>query len=142
MMRSSDLPKAEALLKNAIDTIEAIRTLDNKSPRFLLSNQYAAILELTQSILAASGISIRGQDHHKESIEELRRMGLINQRETAILDNLRKVRNDIQYYGTKSTQEIDEFYTTNRAEISGTTEKLKDKAKAMIDAARKSQCYQ
>lgn len=126
--RSKDIPRAKSLLQSAVD-IYADIPLHAKS-RFRLLNYYTVILEILQSIHAADGKKIVGKDHHKLVIDAM--VGRLNTKEVTLLQNLRFIRNDIQYYGTKSSEEIEAFDTFHESEIRLVIEKLFEICKTTI----------
>jgi len=50
----------------------------------------------------------------------------------SLLDNLRRIRNDIQYYGTKSENDINDFYEHNKNAIPLAIEELRREAAKRI----------
>ncbi len=112
--QSPDLYRARSLYKNGVSTIEDIpRTA---RARFRMLNYYSAILDLALSIMAIDGRKVVGADHHKEAIDYLSAKGFTAQ-EISLLQNLRFIRNDIQYYGTKSEDELEGFFAFHKEAI-------------------------
>lgn len=117
IQRSQDIPKARALFMNGNEIYESVKESKGK-PRFLLLNYYAAILDYAQSLLSAEGVKITEPDHHKAAFSFIiLKYPEFTPADRTTLENLRYIRNDIQYYGTKSTKDIEEFFEYNRSGI-------------------------
>ncbi|MEK6960752.1 MAG: hypothetical protein AABX47_06260 [Nanoarchaeota archaeon] len=132
MNRTPDLAKARSLSKNALDSFLSTRDSGSGSARFLIKNYYSCVIEYCQAILAAEGIVLHGRDHHKEMIDMLGEMGILDQYLMSVLDNLRRIRNDIQYYGTKSDLDIQAFYDLNKGNIQAIILRLQERSQTLI----------
>ncbi len=136
-MRMPDMPKARALCRNAGDALEATLHSNSESSRFLIDNFYSCAIKYAISLLAAEGVVIRGKDHHKIAIATLQQQGKLSMFEATLFDNLRKIRNDIQYYGTKSEEDINDFYELNKENIIHLVTKMKQKTELFIAQGKK-----
>ena len=131
MNKTPDLNKATSLFANGEDIFSSTKK-SNGSPRFMVLNYYCAALEYIQSIIAAEGIQILGKDHHKEAICSIASFIPLTAYDFSLLDNLRRIRNDIQYYGTKSENDINDFYEHNKNAIPLAIEELRREAAKRI----------
>lgn len=127
MKRSPDVPKAISLSRNAYDTYISTISIKISSSRFLIKNYYSCIIEYVQAILAMDGIALRSKDHHIEMIEYLKEQHILDEYQITILDNLRRIRNDIQYYGTKSDEDVNGFYELNKENILKIIKRLQER---------------
>jgi len=96
--QARDLNLANALIKSSEKSVRNIMrtTVDDLNAESLLSEIYDAIREIIDSILSLGGYKSYS---HEASILFLERFSDISESERLFLDNLRKVRNGIKYYG-------------------------------------------
>lgn len=116
-----DIQRARSLHRNAVSVLADIPL--KAGARFLILNYYNVILDLLMAILSKDGKKIIGKDHHIESIDYLRQKSF-SEKDITLLHNLRIIRNDLQYYGTKSESDITDFFSFNKDEIQKCIEKL------------------
>ena len=126
MKLTGDRHRASALKRNADDILASTQQSSSSSTRFLIMNYYTTIIDYLQALTYLEGYKPKSQDHHKERIEFLKTQTGWNIHEITLLDNIRKIRNDIQYYGTKSDRDIDDFFEMNKESIIASVEKLKN----------------
>jgi len=90
-----DREKAKAMLARA----EEFARRDGAS--FLLNNEYDILHALSTAILSCDGIKIIDKDHHKALVQWVatRYHARIAAAQANLFEELRKVRNDINYYG-------------------------------------------
>lgn len=124
-----DKERAKSLLSTVSVRVDAIKLLQkadrNKFASKIIEEYYESILELITSILAVDGFKIRGdavgphmivvgylRDNYKE----------FGEHEIQLIDDLRKKRNGIKYYGRAVRAD---YLENNETEIKNVIDKLK-----------------
>ena len=99
-----DIKKAESLVNSSLEDMKYTMTLkiNNKSSNTIIRNVYECFRMLGEALLAKKGIESRD---HIMPINELISFKINTIRPLNILDNLRKLRRNVNYYGYKSTSE-------------------------------------
>ncbi len=111
-----DPAKARNLLDNALSFIDAVNKIENNAP-FLINTEYDILHNLAGAILAQEGEKIIGKDHHKQLFIRICAKHNLSPNQTHLLEELRKIRNDINYYGQKDKDILDDFYKRNKENI-------------------------
>jgi hypothetical protein len=95
---------AEALKKSAEKNIRFIKKLDinDENAEHIVQDCYNVVRELIGAKLALDGYKSYS---HEATILYLKKFKQITEPEIAFADNLRKLRNNIKYYGKESTAE-------------------------------------
>lgn len=65
----------------------------------IIRNIYESFRMLGDALLAAKGIETKGQNHHIISIKELLKLDVQTDRPINLIENLKNLRNNINYYG-------------------------------------------
>lgn len=96
--RVPDLKKAFSLAESAKRDMEFTLTLplNEKSPNTIIRNIYESFRMLGEALLTAKGIESKD---HVLPISELINLRINTQRPIQLLDGLRKLRRNINYYG-------------------------------------------
>lgn len=112
---TQDIQKAKSLLARAQEFQKSIDSSQGEAS-FLLNAEYDILHALATGILAYDGEKIEGQDHHKMLIERIikKYKEKINPAKAMLFDELRKIRNDINYYGQKDKATLIDFYERNK----------------------------
>ena len=99
-----DIKKANSLVDSAIEDIKYTLTLEinEKSSNTIVRNIYECFRMLGEALLAKKGIESKD---HKAPINELISLKITTPRPLNLLDNLRRLRRNVNYYGYKSTKE-------------------------------------
>ena len=115
------MEKAKAFLHRAEEFLSSIEQVkDTAEASFLINSEYDILHALASAIQACDGEKfVNVKDHHKELV------GWVAQRYQAkilppqahIFDELRKTRNDINYYGQKDKAVLQDFYGRNKDRI-------------------------
>jgi uncharacterized protein (UPF0332 family) len=95
---------ARALIKSSEKGEKYIKKLkiDNESAEYVVSLVYDIIRELIEAKLLINGYKSYS---HEATILFLKRFKEFNEQEIIFLDNLRKIRNGIKYYGKEANKE-------------------------------------
>lgn len=95
---------AEALKKSADKNIRFVKKLDinDENAEHIVQDCYDIIRELIEAKLSIDGYKSYS---HEATILYLKRFKQFNELELEFIDNLRKLRNNIKYYGKESTAE-------------------------------------
>ncbi len=114
-----DLQKAKTLLSRAEEFTKSLQpVLKTAEVSFLLNVEYDILHALSEALLASSGEKIIDKDHHKALIERIaEKYTLISLAKLSVFEELRKIRNDINYYGQKDKGTLEDFYTRNKERI-------------------------
>ncbi len=113
-----DISKAKSLLTNAQSFIVSIKPIRKTAKSaFLIIIDYDILHSLSTSIMAFDGEKVAGKDHHKELIERISDKYKLTIPQKQLFDELRRMRNDINYYGQKKKDIIDDFYQRNSNSI-------------------------
>jgi len=109
---SKDTERAEDLLIMAKERLEIINLIPRDKSYKIIEEYYEIIKELLTSIMYLDGYKtlshIKLIDYFRETYSEL------NDVELKLIDNLRKFRNDIVYYGKKISKD---FLINNELDI-------------------------
>lgn len=93
-----DNQKAKALRKLAEITLERINESDKKKyAALIISDYYDSLHKLLEAITLSKGIKIKGKCAHRELINTVANEGHITEKERHFLQNLRDLRNKINY---------------------------------------------
>lgn len=116
-----DKQKATALLSRAeeIDQTLAKNTADT-APSFCINNEYDIIHALCIAIMSYDGEKLtRSKDHHKDLLTHIcaKYKTTLISGDSHLLDELRKTRNDINYYGQKNKEVLADFYARNKQNV-------------------------
>ncbi len=115
---SPDRQKALSLLKSAESFIRSIEPIkDSAEGPFLINVEYDILHSICGAILAADGEKIMGKDHHKLLISRICEKYQLSQLQTSLFDKVRRIRNDINYYGQQEKEVIEDFYQRNKEKI-------------------------
>lgn len=105
--------------------------MDTAEVSFLLKGEYDILQALVEALLAADGEKVIDADYHKALIQKLAQKYItLSPAKIFIFDELRKIRNDINYYGQKDKKTLEDFYKRNK-------ETIKDLRKMLFEEARK-----
>jgi hypothetical protein len=98
--QSKDLNLAKATARDSIDRISMAKSiLTTQKPKYTLENAYEAIREFIDAILYSEGYKSYS---HEASVAYLFKLGF-NISEINDVDRLRRIRNNIKYYGGDAT---------------------------------------
>ncbi len=97
-MQSVDENLANALKKESLERIHFVRRLikNLENPKYIVENIYDLLRELIEAKLAADGFKSYS---HEATIIYLRKFKDFTDAEIKFLDELRKIRNGLKYYG-------------------------------------------
>lgn len=115
-----DKQKAKSLLLRAREFSHAVELLKNSGEAsVLITMEYDILHALSGAILACDGEKIMDKDHHQSLIFYITKeyMSEITLAQKNIFDELRKTRNDINYYGQKDKGVLIDFYERNKEQI-------------------------
>jgi hypothetical protein len=113
-----DKQKAQSLLASAESFIRSIEPIkDSAEGPFLINIEYDILHSICGAILAAIGEKIIGKDHHKILITRICEKYQLSQTQTSLLDKVRRIRNDINYYGQQDNEVIEDFYQRNKKNL-------------------------
>jgi len=116
---TKDKEKAEALFVMAKERLEIIALFSDKFPYKLVEEYYEIIKELFTSVMYLDGYKTLS---HKKLLEYFtKNYDELQENELRLIDNLRKFRNDIVYYGKKISRN---FLINNQKEIKKIIDKL------------------
>lgn len=82
--------------------------ITTESATTIIRNIYECFRMLGDALLVSKGISFSKQDHHIKCIQELLKLRVITTRPIQLIDNLRQLRHNINYYA----------YSPNLADVS------------------------
>ncbi len=93
--------KAESMLKSAEIEMNYIKNLNpvKEAGATIISRIYEDFRMLGDALLLIRGKEAIGPDHHTEMINELFTLNVKTERPIRILNNLKKIRNNINYQG-------------------------------------------
>ncbi|MEK6841766.1 MAG: HEPN domain-containing protein [Nanoarchaeota archaeon] len=102
--KTSDVKKAISLINSSNEDMKYTTTLDinESSANTIVRNVYECFRMLGEALLAKKGIESKD---HATPINELISLQIKTARPLNILDNLRRLRRNVNYYGYKSTSE-------------------------------------
>ena len=102
--QSVDKNLSLALMNESIERIEFVQRLikNSESPKYIVENVYDSIRELIEAKLAIDGFKSYS---HEATILYLRKFKEFTDAEIKFLDELRKIRNNIKYYGKNVEKE-------------------------------------
>lgn len=97
--QSVDKNLSSALVQESLERIEFVQRLIKglENPKYIVENIYDAIRGLIEAKLAADGFKSYS---HEATILYLKKFKEFTDAEIGFLDDLRKIRNKIKYYGT------------------------------------------
>lgn len=123
---TADKEKAKNLLCHAEEFLYSLKRLGNGKVSFLLKEEYDILHMLGSAILAFDGEKINGQDHHKILVSRIaeKYKKKITASQANNWNELRKIRNDINYYGQKDKVTLQDFYDRNKESIASLREIL------------------
>ena len=129
-----DIQKAKTLLSRAEEFRMSLQpVLKSAEVSFLLNAEYDILHALAEALLASHGEKITDKDHHKALIQR------IGEKYTQILpgriqafEELRKIRNDINYYGQKDKKTLEDFYERNKESIKELQSILFEEGRSLI----------
>lgn len=130
-----DREKATSMLNLASSRKEFLETIDKKRfPTMAAETYYEILKELTSAILLLEGIRTKGENAHKELLEEVNRRGIITPMENNLLNDLRIRRNDSYYEG----KQVELNFIENKKELlDKTTAKLFQTLSERLDTHKK-----
>ena len=100
--QSKDLNLAKATARESLDRINMARSiLSTQKPKYILENAYEAVREFIDAILYSEGFKSYS---HEASVAYLSKLGF-NVSKINDIDRLRRLRNNIKYYGGDATLE-------------------------------------
>ncbi len=101
MNKIPDKERAKSVVENSISDMEYTLKLEicEKSANTIVRNIYECFRMLGESILLIKGIK---QIDHIHSVDEILKLKIETQKSLGLLENLRRLRNNINYYGYKS----------------------------------------
>ena len=112
---TADKAKAKSLFITAKSFIQSVEPITNSAEAsFLINTEYDILHALCGAILAYDGEKVSGKDHHKILIARICEKYNLTQGETHLLEEVRKIRNDINYYGQKDKEILEDFYKRNK----------------------------
>ena len=102
-----DSEKAKSLYKMALNREEFIKDslITDTSATIIAENYYDTIKELGIIILIFEGLKATGESAHREIIEHLEKINILNVEETSIIQDLRIKRNYSSYEGKAISKE-------------------------------------
>ncbi len=116
-----DYEKAKSLSKIANMRLDFLKTIDKKRfTTITLETYYEIIKELASSILLIEGYKTIGEYAHKELLQKILELKIINNQEFNLADNLRIQRNISSYDGI----ETNNSFLDNEIQIKKLIEKL------------------
>ncbi len=101
MNKIPDKERAKSVVENSISDMEYTLKLEicEKSANTIVRNIYECFRMLGESILLIKGIK---QIDHIHSVDEILKLKIETQKSLGLLENLRRLRNNINYYGYKA----------------------------------------
>ncbi len=119
---SPDKEKAKVFLDRAEGATKVLHTIikiENPDIPFILHTEYDIFHMLSIAILAFDGEKIQDKDHHKALLARIveKYSSQLSPSHAYVLDELRKIRNDINYYGEKDTAVLQDFYERNKKSL-------------------------
>ncbi len=108
---SRDADRARDLLKMARERLGIIKILPRDKPYKIVEEYYEIVKEILTSIMYADGYKTLS---HKKLIEYFSETCKPDENHVLLIDNLRKFRNDIVYYGKRISEN---FLINNEGEI-------------------------
>lgn len=113
-----DLQQARSLLSSAQSFIRSIEPIKNTAEgTFLINIEYDILHSICGAILAYDGEKLTGKDHHRILIERVCDKYKFTLGQKHLFDEVRKIRNDINYYGQREKSFIEDFYQRNKIKI-------------------------
>ncbi len=113
-----DLQQARILLSSAQSFIRSIEPIKNTAEgTFLINIEYDILHSICGAILAYDGEKLTGKDHHRILIERVCDKYKFTLGQKHLFDEVRKIRNDINYYGQREKSFIEDFYQRNKIKI-------------------------
>ncbi len=108
---AKDKERAGDLLEMAKERMEIIKILPKDKPYKLIEEYYEIIKEILTAIMYSDGYKTLS---HKKLLDYFEQNYKTEDSDMKLIDNLRKFRNDIVYYGKKISGD---FLTNNEASI-------------------------
>ena len=126
-----DREKAKSIYKMVVQTLEMVKTIDQrKFPSNVLKDYYDIIRQLTEIQVLIRGYKAKGDAAHEECFKFAEQSGILNLTEFLLAEELRKNRNRIEYEGFF----IDAAYLTRKQkEITSLINKLTAVTKKEMD---------
>ncbi len=113
-----DKNQARSLLSSAQSFIRSIEPIKNSAEGpFLINIEYDILHSICGAILAFDGEKLTGKDHHKILIDHVCEKYKLSSAQKNLFDEVRKIRNDINYYGQREKGVIEDFYSRNKENI-------------------------
>lgn len=102
-----DSERAKSLYKMVLDREKFIKTLEitQESATIITENYYEIVLELGIIILFTEGLKATGESAHREIIDYIGKINLINPEEINLAQDLRLKRNYSRYEGKQINKE-------------------------------------
>jgi uncharacterized protein (UPF0332 family) len=102
--QNKDSNLAKALIKSSEKSVKNIKRIkiDELNAESVFSEVYDSIRELIDAVLLSEGYKSYS---HEASILYLKKFSIISEKEILFLDNFRKIRNGIKYYGKEVNTE-------------------------------------
>ncbi len=120
-----DKEKAKNLLNNAEIFLKTLELIRGKTEAAALINlEYDLLHNITGALLAYDGEKVEGEEHHKNMIIRVSEKYNLSKAQMAVFDELRKIRNDINYYGQKDKETLEDYYRRNKETIAMIREML------------------
>lgn len=129
-----DLQKAKTLLSRAEEFAKSLQpVLKSAEVSFLLNAEYDILHALAEALLASQGEKITDKDHHKALIQRIgEKYAQISMGKIQVFEELRKIRNDINYYGQKDKETLEDFYARNKESIQGIQTILFEETRSLV----------
>lgn len=113
-----DKEQARSLFATAQSFIRSIMPIkDSAEASFLINAEYDILHSLCSAILAYDGEKPSGKNHHKILITRIGKKYNLSPAQMHLFDEIRKIRNDINYYGQKEKEVLEDFYQRNKKNI-------------------------
>jgi hypothetical protein len=128
-----DIQKAKTLVSRAEEFLKSIQPIMNTAEvSFLLNGEYDILHALAEALLAFQGEKVTDKDHHKALIQRIaEKYSSVSPAKINTFEELRKIRNDINYYGQKDKKTLEDFYKRNKETIKELREMLFHETKAI-----------
>lgn len=132
---TSDFQKAKTLVSRAEEFLKSMQPVMNTAEvSFILNAEYDILHALAEALLAFEGEKITDKDHHKALIERMgEKYSKISAAKINTFQELRKIRNDINYYGQKDKKALEDFYQRNKESMKELRELLFEEVKMITN---------
>lgn len=116
--RTPDAPKARSLVRSAELEMEFLDTLElsSKSASTIIKGIHENFRKLGEAVLISKGQEPEEHNNHQMCLQALMNLKVKTTRPLQVLDNLRKIRNDINYNGyIPSMADLDDVISIKKA---------------------------